>query len=417
GWRYLRPKEIMESPFAREYEEACDIAFEVYSEGIKKLIEYFKQKLPETEFEIDVDRDGKIVKAKRGELQGEKEEKAFRIAYGFTVRCAALDVGRCVLPASTLTHLGVYGNGRFFTNLLTTMKSGELEEEHIRAEDAERELKKVIPTFIKWNRDLPQRRERIAGMRRMAGNLFSSIKPEDKWVELIERDSYVDEIIAGTIYPYTHISLKQILKELKKIPESEKLKILEAYVGKREARRDRTGRGLEAGYPLTFDLIGCFGEYRDLERHRMLTQQRQLLTTDLGFIMPAEMREVGLEKEVEEVVSRMSAVNRKLRQHGLVAASQYATLFNNRIRFALGMNLREFQHLSELRTQPAGHFSYRAMVMEMARQVNERFHWASKVFEFIDYSDPGNKITRAKEQSRIAGENLAKGVSGEIDLD
>jgi len=29
---------------------------------------------------------------------------------------------------------------------------------------------------------------------------------------------------------------------------------------------------------------------------------------------------------------------------------------------------------------------------------------------------PDNKITRAKEQSRIAGKNLAKGVTGDVDL-
>jgi hypothetical protein len=83
----------------------------------------------------------------------------------------------------------------------------------------------------------------------------------------------------------------------------------------------------------------------------------------------------------------------------------------------LGMNLREFQHLSELRTQPAGHFSYRSMVMEMSRQLIARYPWARGALGFVDYSDPGNKIARAKEQSRIAGKNLLRNISSETDLE
>ena len=82
----------------------------------------------------------------------------------------------------------------------------------------------------------------------------------------------------------------------------------------------------------------------------------------------------------------------------------------------MGMNLREFQHLSELRTTPAGHYGYRSLVMEMADKVKERHHWTEKALEFVDYSDPENKISRAKEQSRIAGGNLRRGLSGDLDF-
>jgi len=200
------------------------------------------------------------------------------------------------------------------------------------------------------------------------------------------------------------------------LPGDKKSEILETYKGKRETRFDRTGRGLEAGYPITFDLVGGFAEYRDLERHRMLTQQRQPLTTDLGFIMPSEMGIVGLEEEVETLVDKISDLNSDLRRTGLGEASQYATLFNNRMRFKMGMNLREFQHLAELRTQPAGHFSYRSMVMEMARKLIDRDPWTKTYLEFVDYSDPDNRISRANEQSRIAGKNLVKGIEGDMDL-
>jgi thymidylate synthase ThyX len=416
-WRYIRPKEIIDSGLKNIYEKINDRAFEVYSEIVEKLQEYFKKKLPEGEFEIEVNRNGTKNNSKKYELINDEEIKAFNTSYNFTIRCAALDVGRCILPSSTLSQLGILGNGRFFTKLLTTLKSSELVEEKDIGFMLEKELNKAIPTFIKWHKeDSKLFRERNSKMREIANNLFSNIPPEGESVVLVKRGEFLDEIITNSIYPNTNISYNQILNEVKKMSHKEKIEILKEYIGKRETRRDRTPRGFEASYPITFDLAGSFAEYRDLQRHRMLTQQRQLLATELGFVMPAEIKEIGMEPEVLEVVMMMEELNKELRRKGLLVASQYATLFNHRLRFVFGMNLREFQHFSELRTIPQGHFSYRAMTMEMARKLKERDEWTELSTEFINYSDPGNKIARAKEQSRIAGENLLKGVDGSLDL-
>jgi len=415
-WRYLRPKEITNCGLGNIYERINDQAFEVYSKLVTKLQEYFKKQLPIDEYEIEVTREGKRIKAKKNELINEEEIKAFNSSYSFTIRCAALDVGRCILPSSTLSQLGILGNGRFYTKLLTCLKSSKLEEERDIGERLEVELKKIIPTFIKWNRDDPKLfRERNEKMREIANQMFSNTLPEAEQVTLVSRGEYLDETLASSIFPHTNISYNQILKEVKKLSYQNKIETLKEYIGKRETRRDRTPRGFEAGYPITFDLVGSFGEFRDLHRHRMLTQQRQLLTTELGFIMPAEVREVGMEPEVLEVVMMMEELNKELKRRGLLVVSQYATLFNHRLRFLFGMNLREFQHFTELRTITQGHYGYRAMTMEMARQLKKRDEWSELANEFINYSDPGNKIARAKEQSRIAGDNLLKGVDGSVD--
>jgi len=349
-------------------------------------------------------------------LQGDEEEKKFRNAYAFAIRCAALDVGRCVLPTSTLTQLGIYGNGRFFSGVLSFMKSQGLAEAQERANELEGELNKVIPTFIKRNKANPSWQERDQRMYTLAQELMQDLKPSADTVTLVMREDHLDEVVASMFFPYTNVSLQQILNQVRLIFPERKRELIEQYIGERSSRRDRTGRALEAGYPYTFDLVGGFAEYRDLERHRMLTQQRQLITTELGFIMPPEMREIGLEKQVEEVVKQMEELNSAIRHAGLREAAQYATLFNHRIRWMMGMNARELQHLTELRTGPAGHFSYRAMAMEMARQALQRDPWLEKVLQFVDYSDKDNKITRAKEQSRIAGKNLAKGIDDSSDL-
>lgn len=415
-WRYLRPVEIMKSGFSELYEEVNDRSFEVYSESIEKLKDFFSKEFPRENFSIAAERQGEKVMLYEKDLQTEDEKKSFRIGYNFTVRCAALDVGRCLLPSSTFTHLGIFGNGRFYTNLITHLKSNELEEGKQRGSDLERELNTVIPTYIKRNSENPKVAMINQQMNELASELFRGIQPQDDKVTLVGRADYLDEVVASSLFPYTNISLQQILEEVQKMPAEKKQEVLTIYSGRRESRRDRTGRGLEAGYPITFDLVGGFAEYRDLERHRMLTQQQQNFSVDLGFIMPPEMSIIGLEKKAEEVVTSMEGLNSKLKHAGLGEATQYATLFNHRIRWMMGMNLREFQHFAELRTQPAGHFSYRSMVMEMAQALEKRDPWTEELLEHIDFSDPGNKISRAQEQSKIAGKNLAKSIDGSTDF-
>ena len=419
-WRYLRPREIMEAGLGQRYEEVNDKAFEVYSEGVGLLRDYFKKHFPLDKFKIEVERDGEKVKVGEKGLHNDDERKAFRDGYNFTIRCAALDVGRCVLPSSALTHMGVFGNGRYFTNLLNHLKSGELAEARERAEALEVELNKVIPTYIKRNKANPKKAEINLNMKTLAAELFRSQTPSDNKVTLLSDDySHLTQVVAACLFPYTNLSLAQISGIVTLLSKDQRVEILKTYEGDRENRRDRTGRGFEAGYPLTFDLVGGFAEYRDLERHRILTQQRQALTTDFGFIIPPEMGEIGLEEKVQEVEGMMRSLNQDLRKTGLGEAAQYATLFNHRLRFMMGMNLRELQHLGELRTQKAGHFSYRSMVMEMVRQVHARDPWVEEAgaLRLVDFSDPDNKIARANEQSKIAGKNLAAGIDGSADLE
>ncbi len=420
NWPYLRPQGIREAGFLPQFESLCDSAFDIYSRAVPLISEIFKRQLPESEFEIEVERDSRKTKVKKSDLKSDIEAKAFKTAYAFTIRCAALDVSRCVLPASTLTQLGLYGNGRYFANLITALKSSNLYEAQSKGNDLEEQLKTHIPTFIKRAKADPRKEERDNDMYLLASNLINSSKipeAENAKVTLLLPRDIETAFLCDTLFPYTNLSVNQINHIVTRLHPEEKTKIIETYVGVRDSRRNRTGRAAETGYPFTFEIVGGFAEYRDLERHRMMTQQRQLLTTKLGFEIPFEIAEVGLTSEVEDLIGKSNEIYTTLNIAELRGEAQYATLFNHQIRFMMGMNLRELQHLTELRSQPAGHFSYRAVAQEMARQAITSNPWIAPMLNHINYSDPGNKIARAKEQGRIAGKNLKTGVDGAQDLE
>ena len=152
----------------------------------------------------------KKIKAGENELISDDERRNFNISYNFVVRCAALDVGRCVLPSSTLTHIGIFGNGRFFTGLINYLKSNELIEANERGFELEKELNKIIPTFIKKNRKNPKLAEINTAMKNVANELFKDITPEANKVTLLERENYLTEIVSSILFPYTNLSLQQI---------------------------------------------------------------------------------------------------------------------------------------------------------------------------------------------------------------
>ena len=88
---------------------------------------------------------------------------------------------------------------------------------------------------------------------------------------------------------------------MKNLPDSEKKRLIHEYAELRQNRRHKPGRGIEMPF-YTFDIVGDYGIYRDLQRHRMLTQERQLLSTRYGFEKPEEIEEAGLGEIYDEAM-------------------------------------------------------------------------------------------------------------------
>ncbi|MBT7936686.1 MAG: FAD-dependent thymidylate synthase, partial [Nitrospina sp.] len=378
----------------------------------------FRKRLTQDAFEIEVERDGNIRKAGRNALEGDNEIKAHRIAYNFTIRSAACDVIRCILPACTQANVGLVGNGRFFSGLITKLLSNDLHEAHELAESIRKALNTQIPTFIKRAERNSYVADNHHKMRELCRELFTSVEIENSVeVELLEdspNDQWVN-LLSNMIFPYVRHSSRQIRKFVESVPEERKKQIFETYIGSRQSKRDRAGRALEYGYPIQFDIRAGFAEYRDLQRHRMLTQQRQDLGVDLGYSVPEEIEEIGMGQKVQECFERTESLHRDLKRAGMEQEAQYATLFNHFIRWNMGMNLRELGHFVELRTQKAGHPKYRRTAQMMARLYLKRHPEMEPVLQFVDYNDYDGGITRADQEARTARKSLASNLLDDQD--
>ena len=417
-WRYVCPDNIKESGLGNAFVGNMDFLFETYAGMVEPMQALFRKRLTLDAFEIEVERDGKIQKAGLKSLEGENEIKAHRIAYNFTIRSAACDVIRCILPACTQANVGLVGNGRFYSGLITKLLSHDLCEAHELAESIRKALNTQIPTFIKRAERNTYLMDNHRTMRELCREIFASTQIETSAeVELLEDNPEAQwvNMLSNMVFPYVQYSSCQIREIVKFLPEERKRQIFETYIGSRRSKRDRPGRALEYGYPIQFDILAGFAEYRDLQRHRMLTQQRQDLGIDLGYSVPQEIDEIGMGQKVQECFECTESLHRDLKRAGMEQEAQYATLFNHFIRWNVGMNLRELGHLVELRTQKAGHPKYRRTAQMMARLYLKRNPEMEPVLQFVDYNDYDGGITRADQEARTARKSLTSNLFDDQD--
>jgi thymidylate synthase ThyX len=317
--------------------------------------------------------------------------------YRAATKAKALDVLRGLLPASTLTNVGITGNGRAFEYLITILFSSELTEEKQLGTKIKNELDKMIKSFVsrsndKYGKALQKYFNDIKKISYKASRNNIRGKPIlGNCVKLVEFEPElrsINSIITALIFEQSPgLSFDQIFKNVRKMSKKSKNKIIGQLINARQNRRHRPPRSFEmTGY--TFDLLTNFGMFRDLHRHRALTLERQLLTTDHGFDTPNEIIELGIEKDFDDCMYLTKSVFQKIR-HKFPEQSQYIVNFAYNYPYYMRFNLREATHLIELRTVPQGHADYRKIVQEMYRLINKKHPTLSKIMKFVDLNEYG----------------------------
>ena len=125
--------------------------------------------------------------------------------------------------------------------------------------------------------------------------------------------------------------------------------------------------------------------YRDLHRHRILTQERQLLTTRHGFDMPQELIDAGFDGQILDALSSVDALFREM-ERVMPYEAQCVVPLGYRVRWYMKMNLREAYHFCELRSMRQGHIDYRRVAQDMHKLLKETHPLLSSGMKFVDYS-------------------------------
>ena len=384
NYLFFREPKIMASRHGRAYLDVMNLLFETYSKQMEPMLESVARSLPIEQLEVRDPSTGTSLSY----AEADKDERLRRwaeTAYRATVRAHACDVLRSYLPAATLTNVGMFGVGQAFEYLVSKFYSHDLTEAQELGAAMHRELNQLIPSFVKR----AQRNEYLSGTTAAAKALARAFLADapaaaKEPVVLTDYDIAAEErIIAAILYSHARHPLEQLRQIAAKMGIEERRQILAGHFGTRRHRRDKLSRAFENAY-YTFDILGNLGLYRDLHRHRILTQERQDFTTVHGYDTPAEIEEAGFKGAFDNCMQRAADLYEQIHRD-LPSEAQYVVPFAYRIRWYMKMNLREALHMVELRTMPQGHPDYRFICQEMWRKIEEVHPALAEAGKFIDW--------------------------------
>jgi thymidylate synthase ThyX len=384
-YRYYRDPEVLGSHLGLRYVGDLDRLFDMYGELASTMIDFFRDRFPKDPADSD-------------------------FIYRQALKAKALDAVRGVLPAASLSNVGIYGTGQAYEALLLRMRAHPLPEARSYADLMLTELRKVIPSFLK-RVDLTDRgvaaSTYMAGgrvhMEEVAARLFPNEAGgggEGPSVRLVDFDPDAEvKLVASMLYPYTQLADADIEARVRAMSVDERLGVMRAYVGERTNRRHRPGRAFERP-SYRFDILADYGAFRDLQRHRLLTIEWQPLSPRHGYTRPEAVDRAGLAPTFDEAMERSAALHDALADPFPLHAP-YAVALAYRIRFVMEMNAREAMHLIELRTTPQGHPAYRVVAQEMHRLIAERagHRVVAEAMRFADHS-PEPDLERLASERR-----------------
>jgi thymidylate synthase ThyX len=349
GYRYYRDAEL-----GPRYTQAMDKLFSIYSRSLPRVAVWAQSEFPRAPDEAAAAHD-RAIKAK------------------------ALDLLRGLLPASSLSHVGIFATGQTYEQLILHLLAHPLPEPRNFGRMILKEVQAVMPSFVarvqrperggEWTRYLQSRAQAGERWARRLG-LRERVGDEDPGpsVTLLRAQGDEDDLLTALLFEGATAPEDAIRDVVVALDGGERAALLSDLIGERANRRYRPGRGFEA-LRYRFEIVSDYGAFRDLQRHRMLTAQWQTLTPDLGAGVPEQVELAGCGDDYRLALETSRREYERLADAGLQTAAPYALCLGYRIRYVLDLNAREAMQLIELRSGREGHPSYRAVAHEMHAQI------------------------------------------------
>src|SRR6201995_3183260 len=360
GYRFYRDGEL-----GPAYTRAMDELFAAYSAALPQVVAWAEGEFPRAENEAPA-------------------------AHARALKAKALDLLRGLLPASSLSHMGIFATGQTYEQLILHLLAHPLPEAREYGRMILQELQTVVPSFL-------TRSERPERGGEWIGYLEARARAGERWarrlgldgaeehagpsVTLLRAEGDEDDLLAALLFEASSRSEERTREMVASLDAALRADLTVA----RGNRPPRPGRGLET-LRYRFEIVADYGAFRDLQRHRMLTIQWQPLSPHLGAEVPEQARAAGLGELFERAFERSRSAWQRIEEAGLHPQAPYALCLAFRIRYVLDMNAREAMHLIELRSGREGHPTYRAVAQAMHEQIAAVHPGVAAAMKFVDDS-------------------------------
>ncbi len=327
----------------------------------------------------------------------EKPKEMDEETYLRTVRARANDVSRYLLPCAGPKSMGILASGRTWERIITKFLSSPLLEcqeigkelqkaicqkeafnvslvkiermDWLSAKEKE-ELKKTIagknialPTLVKYAGKKEYPGNAYGEVAKLAGKLKGLGEPDGRrGVEMFEGVDPEIDLVTSLFYKATFYSYGQLLRAVKKANKKLIKEVIDLAF-KLRGEHDQVLREADTA-TLIFDICMDVGGFRDLHRHRNCIHILKRVTGEYGFDMPKEVGEAGMAREYEKLMEKVWETYQKIEKK-YPGTGEYILPQATRRRYLMKMSPWELQYVSELRTKPQGHFSYREITYKM----------------------------------------------------
>ena len=342
------------------FRETCGRLFQDYQQLVDACVHYLRDQQP----------------------QGEREREG---AYNLRLRRIATDSCRALLPAATLTNVGVTANARVLEHAISKLMSAELAEERNLGEELRHQARTITPTLVKYAErsnylegsnkarretalDYAQESSRASfamGVMAAPGN-SDATAPTAK---LVGWDPQAEEkLAAALVYRQSGLSYDEVWRWALELGREQRQDIIARAVAGM-GPHDAPVREFEM-VDYTFEFEMDYGAYREFKRHRMQSYFPQPLSTSLGYRVPDLLVDAGLKARFQGALEPVESAYGQVAQYSPLVAEYLVTHAHHR-RVISKMNLRECYHLFKLRTSELAHFAIREPVLEAMRQAVE----------------------------------------------
>jgi len=262
---------------------------------------------------------------------------------------------------------------------------------------------RTAPTLVKYAQANPYLIQSQADLAQAAAGILNKLPiAPAPLVDLVERTESLEvELAATLLYSVSQHSYRQIRDLVSGLPGSQVLELIELGL-KHRGRHDEALRAFHAGAALRFDLLMDIGGFRDMHRHRRCTQIIQGFTWQHGYETPgAGDLPAGSQNDFDILAAAgvlaeyRSAIESAHQAAAQIAAgpapeaaqsAQYLFPLATRIRALFKMDFAEAQYITELRSGPAGHFSYRRVAWEMFLALERQHPELAKHVRVTDFT-------------------------------